>query len=82
MSEFKGTKEEKAAEYAKGKSSFGVFVENHRRDYLAGYNQALEDSKADNMLYLLELIAYDEIYHVSSAVKEHAKQVIKEVTIL
>lgn len=39
------TKEEKAKAYTEGKSSSPVFRDAHTRDYLAGYNQALEDSK-------------------------------------
>lgn len=41
---------ERANEYAKEKSSSSVFRNNHVKDFLAGYNQALEDSKADEML--------------------------------
>jgi len=36
-------KTERAEQYANGKSSASVFRENHIKDYLAGYEQALED---------------------------------------
>lgn len=49
--EFKGTK--RAEEYASGKSSSAVFRENHIKDYLNGYNQALEDSKYTEMMEML-----------------------------
>lgn len=45
----------RAEQYADGKSSASVFRENHIKDYLAGYEQALEDTHAPEMLELLEL---------------------------
>lgn len=45
---FNGTK--RAEEYANGKSSSLVFKENHIKEYLNGYNQALKDSKYTEML--------------------------------
>ena len=50
--EFKG--KQRAEEYASEKSSSPVFKENHIKDYLSGYNQALEDSKSNEMLEMLE----------------------------
>lgn len=35
--------EEKAKEYAEGKSSSSVFQEAHVKDFLSGYNQSIED---------------------------------------
>lgn len=35
--------EEKAKEYAEGKSSSSVFQEAHAKDFLSGYNQSIED---------------------------------------
>lgn len=55
--EFKGTKQ--ADKYAIGKSSSRVFQEAHKRDFLAGYNQALEDSFAPEMLEVLKTIEND-----------------------
>lgn len=40
----------RAEQYANGKSSASVFRENHIKDYLAGYEQALEDTHAPEML--------------------------------
>lgn len=39
--------------YAKEKSSSEVFRQNHIKDFINGYNQALEDSKAPEMLEML-----------------------------
>lgn len=50
--EFKG--KQRAEEYASEKSSSPVFKENHIKDYLSGYNQALEDSKSNEMLEMLQ----------------------------
>lgn len=50
--EFKG--KQRAEEYASKKSSSPVFKENHIKDYLSGYNQALKDSKAPEMLQELQ----------------------------
>lgn len=35
--------EEKAKEYAEGKSSSSVFQEAHTKDFLSGYNQSIQD---------------------------------------
>lgn len=35
--------EEKAKEYAEGKSSSSVFQEAHAKDFLSGYNQSIQD---------------------------------------
>lgn len=54
------TKEEKAKEYAENKSSADVFRMAHEKDFLAGYNQALQDSKVTEMLEMLQnLIEWD-----------------------
>ena len=50
--EFKG--KQRAEEYASEKSSSPVFKENHIKDYLSDYNQALEDSKSNEMLYMFQ----------------------------
>ena len=50
--EFKG--KQRAEEYASEKSSSPVFKENHIKDYLSGYNQALEDSKSNEMLDMFQ----------------------------
>ena len=50
--EFKG--KQRAEEYASEKSSSSVFKENHIKDYLSGYNQALKDSKSEEMLEMLK----------------------------
>ena len=42
--------EDKAREYAEGKSSASVFRDAHIRDFKAGYNQALKDTRFDEML--------------------------------
>ena len=54
--EFKG--KQRAEEYASEKSSSPVFKENHIKDYLSGYNQALKDSKSNEMLEMLEELVY------------------------
>lgn len=54
MGEFKGTKQ--AEKYATGKSSSSVFQEAHKMDFLAGYNKALDDSCALEMLEMLNEI--------------------------
>jgi len=53
MKEFKGT--EQAEIYASGKSSLEVFKKAHIDDFIAGYEQAIEDSKAPEMLEMLEI---------------------------
>lgn len=58
--EFKTTR---AEQYANGKSSASVFSENHIRDYLAGYEQALEDSHAPEMLEMLKYIVSKKTLH-------------------
>lgn len=52
--EFKG--KQRAEEYASEKSSSLVFKENHIKDYINGYKQALEDSKAKEMLEMIKLL--------------------------
>ena len=52
--EFKG--KQRAEEYASEKSSSIVFKENHIKDYINGYKQALEDSKAKEMLEMIKLL--------------------------
>ncbi len=39
------TKEQLAEQYAEGKSSSSVFQEAHKRDFLAGYDAAVEKIK-------------------------------------
>lgn len=79
---FKGIK--KAEEYSNGRSSSSVFKENHIKDYLRGYNQALEDSKYIEMLEMLKKV-YDsinmqnEIEYCSDTYLE-LEQLIKEST--
>lgn len=51
---FKG--KQRAEEYASEKSSSPVFKENHIKDYINGYKQALEDSKAKEMLEMIKLL--------------------------
>lgn len=46
--------EDKAREYAEGKSSASVFRDAHIRDFKAGYKQALEDTKTSEMLGMLK----------------------------
>lgn len=45
--------EDKAREYAEGKSSASVFRDAHIRDFKAGYNQALKDTRFDELLKML-----------------------------
>lgn len=52
--EFK--EKQRAEEYASEKSSSPVFKENHIKDYLSGYNQALKDSKSNEMLEMLQYL--------------------------
>ena len=52
--EFKG--KQRAEEYASEKSSSLVFKENHIKDYINGYKQALEDGKAKEMLEMIKLL--------------------------
>lgn len=52
--EFKG--KQRAEEYASKKSSSPVFKENHIKDYVNGYKQALEDSKSNEMLEMLRYL--------------------------
>ena len=89
--EFKG--KQRAEEYASEKSSSPVFKENHNKDYLSGYNQALEDSKTLEMLEMLQSIIQsfecdfvldDEIvdnpYEWLVEDYKKAKQLIKQAT--
>lgn len=79
--EFKG--EIKAEEYALGKSSSSVFRESHIKDYLAGYNQAIKDLKASEMLEMLNN-CYEYFLNNTSLQSENNAdaigQLIKEVT--
>lgn len=66
MTEFKGAKEEKALQYAK--EVWGVYFDDvhpdcaitntmgeiSQKDFLAGYNQAIKDSKSPEMLEMLD----------------------------
>ena len=101
MAEFKGTKEEKAKHYAENWEEItgldwedSIPVKISELDYLAGYNQALEDFKAPEMLEMLKYFTAfpDEDFeedmdkHISfpmtvdaRKIKE-AKQLIKEAT--
>lgn len=45
---------EKAKIYAEKKSSSKMFKDAHERDFIAGYNQAIEDSCAPEMLQMLK----------------------------
>lgn len=80
--EFKGIK--RAEEYASGKSSSAVFRENHIKDYLNGYNQALEDSKYTEILEMLNRI-HGEIMRTDGVLDvqkwgDAIEQLIKEAT--
>lgn len=46
--------EDKARQYAEGKSSASVFRDAHIKDFKAGYNQALEDNKYTETLNMLK----------------------------
>ena len=81
--------EDKAREYAEGKSSASVFRDAHIRDFKAGYKQALEDTKAFEMLEMLKKhlsILYDiemedsgDNIYVKNLIIE-TRQLIKEAT--
>jgi len=45
---------EKAKYYALGKSSSDVFRKAHETDFINGYNQAIEDSLAPEMLEVIK----------------------------
>lgn len=80
--EFKG--KQRAEEYASEKSSSPVFKENHIKDYLSGYNQALKDSKSNEMLEMLEELVY-QFESINNSIQEdelleQAKQLIKQAT--
>lgn len=77
--QFKGT--ERAKEYSKVKSSYSVFTEAHEADFLAGYNQALEDTKASEMLEMLERCLESEIID-NSTIKFEIRQLIHSATTL
>lgn len=86
MSEFKGTKEEKALAHAK--KVWGIYFDDvdedcnssrgelSQKDYLAGYNQALEDVHAPQMLEMLQRI-YDDVNFQSWP---EVKQLIQQAT--
>ena len=56
-----------------------MFKENHVKDYLNGYNQALKDSKAPEMLEMLKRCerTLREVYEVETT---EIKQLIKQAT--
>ena len=74
--EFKG--KQRAEEYASEKSSSPVFKENHIKDYLSGYKQALEDSKSNEMLEMLIDIVEQE--NVSQSAHDAIYELIKQAT--
>lgn len=76
--EFKGT--QRAKEYAKYKSSSSVFSRQHEKDYLNGYNQALEDIKAKEMLDMLNKILSETDIHSKSDRYFEIEKLIKEAT--
>lgn len=87
MDEFKGTR--RAQEYAKNKSTSEVFKETHYLDFLCGYNQALHDTKAPEMLQLLKSIFNLQREYYGNGSKTHIElidkakeieQLIKQVT--
>ena len=74
--EFKG--KQRAEEYASKKSSSPVFKENHIKDYLSGYNQALKDSKSNEMLYLLKDLLHDK--GLNEVSRREVELLIKQAT--
>ena len=82
MREFKGI--EQAIKYAERKSSSSVFAEAHGRDYLAGYDQALKDSFAPEMLEMLEKIIKtfegEGLENYQEIRLKQAKEIIKKAT--
>ena len=81
--EFKG--KQRAEEYASEKSSSPVFKENHIKDYLSGYNQALEDSKSNEMLEMLQWFVenFEGVFHKRTETDNkvtEAQQLVKQAT--
>mgnify|MGYP003613143727 CR=1 FL=1 len=81
--EFKG--KQRAEEYASEKSSSPVFKENHIKDYLSGYNQALEDSKSNEMLEMLQWFVenFEGVFHKGTETDNkvnEAQQLVKQAT--
>lgn len=74
--------EDKAREYAEGKSSASVFRDAHIRDFKAGYNQALKDTRFDDMLEMLKYIAeeLDRGQYLDNEDMFDIKQLIKQAT--
>ena len=78
--EFKG--KQRAEEYASEKSSSLVFKENHIKDYINGYKQALEDSKAKEMLEMIKLLVdrLEENNLSDLNAVSRAKKLVKQAT--
>lgn len=72
--------EDKAREYAEGKSSASVFRDTHIRDFKAGYNQALKDTKASEMLEALkEALKFAKMKN-NEIMAEYFENIIKQAT--
>lgn len=71
-----------AEEYARHKSSSSVFKEQHIKDFKAGYNKALEDSKATEMFEMLKYILdkHSDNCHLTYKDHEDIEKLIKEAT--
>ena len=88
--EFKGTKEEKAKHYAENWEEItgldwedSIPVKVSELDYLAGYNQAIQDSKAPEILEFLQSIVSDYENGLIEDIEDLAirsEQLIKEAT--
>lgn len=74
--------EDKAREYAEGKSSASVFRDAHIRDFKAGYREGLKDSKAPKMLEMLKYIVEeaDRGQYLDNEDIFDIKHLIKEAT--
>lgn len=74
--------EDKARQYAEGKSSASVFRDAHIRDFKAGYREGLKDSKAHEMLEMLKYIAEesDRGQYLDNEDIFDIKQLIKQAT--
>jgi len=70
--------EDRAREYAEGKSSASVFRDAHIRDFKAGYNQALKDTRFDEMLEMLKSFVDNNMLSVVG--EEMAVKLIEEAT--
>lgn len=71
--------EDKAREYAEGKSSSSVFRDTHIRDFKAGYEEGLKDSKLLEMLkYIVE--EADRGQYLDNEDLFDIKQLIKQAT--